>query len=124
MKTNVVRYLIGLCLLILVVGMLIKFPIRILIYPDLPHLGLLRRGMGIIILCAFFCLFRILRGPHAADRIMALDMLGILVMGICALLSICTQRSWYMDIGIAWGLQSFITTLAFTKFLEGKDFDE
>jgi multicomponent Na+:H+ antiporter subunit F len=51
-------------------------------------------------------------------------MLGILIMGICALLTICTKRSWYMDIGIAWALQSFISTLALAKFLDGKDFDE
>lgn len=114
----------GLLLLCAVIAILVFFPIQILIYPHLPYLGLLKRAAGIIILSAFFCLFRILRGPHAADRIMALDMLGILIMGACALLSISTQRSWYMDVGIAWCLQSFVTTLAFSKFLEGKDFDE
>jgi multicomponent Na+:H+ antiporter subunit F len=51
-------------------------------------------------------------------------MLGILIIGICALLSITTKRNWYLDIGIAWALQSFISTLALAKFLEGKDFDE
>jgi multicomponent Na+:H+ antiporter subunit F len=51
-------------------------------------------------------------------------MLGRLIVGICALLSISTKRSWYIDIGIAWALQSFISTLALAKFLEGKDFDE
>jgi multicomponent Na+:H+ antiporter subunit F len=87
-------------------------------------LGLLKRGITVILISAFLCLWRIFRGPHAADRIVSMDMLGILIMGICALLSISTKRSWYMDIGIAWGLQSFISTLAFTKFFEGKDFDE
>ena len=118
------RYFLNLLLLLAVVGILVFYPLQILIYPDLPFLGILKRGMGIILLSAFFCLYRVLRGPQAADRIVGMDMLGILIVGICALLSISTKRSWYMDIGIAWALQSFISTLAFTKFLEGKDFDE
>jgi len=119
-----IRYHIGALLLLATLGILLFHPLQILIYPDLPLLGLLKRGMGIILLSAFFCLYRVLRGPNAADRIVGMDMLGILIIGICALLSISTKRNWYMDIGIAWALQSFISTLAFTKFLEGKDFDE
>jgi multicomponent Na+:H+ antiporter subunit F len=122
MKT--LRYLIGLAAILAVFALIVFFPLEILIYQQLPFLWLLKRGISIILLCAFFCLFRVLRGPTSADRIAGMDMLGILIIGICALLSISTKRTWYMDIGIAWALQSFISTLAFTKFLEGKDFDE
>ena len=122
MKT--IHYFIGALLLLVIIGILLFYPLQILIYPGLPFLGILKRGIGIILLAAFFCLYRVLKGPNAADRIVGMDMLGILIVGICALLSISTKRSWYMDIGIAWALQSFISTLAFTKFLEGKDFDE
>jgi multicomponent Na+:H+ antiporter subunit F len=118
------RYFIGALLLLATLGILLFYPLQILIYPNLPLLGILKRGMGIILLSAFLCLYRVLRGPNAADRIVGMDMLGILIVGICAILSITTKRSWYMDIGIAWALQSFISTIAFTKFLEGKDFDE
>jgi multicomponent Na+:H+ antiporter subunit F len=51
-------------------------------------------------------------------------MLGILIVGFCAILSIQTGRDWYIDIGIAWALQSFISVMALAKYLEGKDFDE
>ncbi len=70
------------------------------------------------------CLFRIMRGPTSADRIMAIDILGILIVGLCAVLAVTTGRSWYIDIGIVWALQSFISALALSKYLEGKDFDE
>jgi len=33
-------------------------------------------------------------------------------------------RDVYIDIGIAWGLQSFIGTLALAKYLEGRSFDD
>lgn len=75
-------------------------------------------------LSATLCLWRILKGPTAADRAVAIDMLGILIVGFCAVLSIPTGRDWYLDIGIAWALQSFIGIMALSKHLEGKDFDE
>jgi multicomponent Na+:H+ antiporter subunit F len=65
-----------------------------------------------------------MRGPTAPDRAVAIDMLGTLIVGFCALLSLSTGRDWYIDIGIAWALQSFIGIMALSKYLEGKDFDE
>ncbi len=77
-----------------------------------------------LVFCGTFCLWRILKGPTAADRAVALDILGILIVGFCAILGINTGRDWYIDIGIAWVLQSFISILALSKYLEGKGFDE
>ena len=65
-----------------------------------------------------------MRGPTAADRAVAIDTMGILVVGFCAILSIPTGRDWYIDIAIAWALQSFIGALALAKYLEGRGFDE
>ena len=70
------------------------------------------------------CLVRVALGPTAADRIVAVDILGILIVGFCAILNIPTGRGWYMDIAIAWALQSFIATIALAKYLEGKNLDD
>ena len=78
----------------------------------------------IVILACILCLYRIWRGPTGADRIVAIDILGIMIVGLCAILTVSTGRSWYIDIGIAWALQSFISTLALSKYLEGRGFDE
>ena len=82
------------------------------------------RALYIIILSSFLCLYRVMRGPTAADRIVAVDILGIMIVGLCAILTISTGRAWYIDIGIAWALQSFVSILALSKYLEGKGFDE
>jgi multicomponent Na+:H+ antiporter subunit F len=84
----------------------------------------LARSFLFLLLCASLCLYRVLRGPTAPDRAVAIDMLGILIVGFCAILSLPTGRDWYIDIGIAWALQSFIGIMALSKYLEGKDFDE
>lgn len=84
----------------------------------------LARGFLCLLVSGFLSLYRVLRGPTAPDRAVAIDMLGILIVGFCAILSIPTGRDWYIDIGIAWALQSFIGVMALAKYLEGKDFDE
>ena len=57
-------------------------------------------------LCAV-CLYRIIRGPTIPDRMVGIDIFGILVVGICALISIQTERSYILDIGIAWIISLF-----------------
>jgi len=80
--------------------------------------------MLFLLICFLLALFRIFRGPTPADRAVATDAVGILVIGFCAILAVYTNKDWYLDIAIAWALQSFIGTLALAKFLEGKNFDD
>ena len=79
---------------------------------------------GVLLLCCFMCLYRIGRGPTAPDRTVALDILGIVVVGFCALMAVITGRDFYMNIAITWALLSFIGTIALAKYLEGRGFDE
>jgi multicomponent Na+:H+ antiporter subunit F len=71
-----------------------------------------------------FCLFRIIRGPSIPDRMVAIDIFGILVVGICAILALITQRMFIIDIGIAWIILSFIGTLTLAKYMEGRKLNE
>jgi len=70
------------------------------------------------------CMYRILRGPTIPDRMVGADIFGILVVGICAIISIQTERSYILDIGIAWIILSFIGTLTLAKYLTGKKLNE
>jgi multicomponent Na+:H+ antiporter subunit F len=71
-----------------------------------------------------FCLYRVIRGPSIADRMVGIDIFGILVVGICAILAILTGRNYILDIGIAWIILSFIGTLTLAKYLSGKKLNE
>ena len=77
-----------------------------------------------LFICCFLCLYRIGRGPSASDRTVAIDILGIVIVGFCAILGMVTGKDYYLNIGLAWALLSFIGTIALAKFLEGKSFDE
>ena len=77
-----------------------------------------------LLLCCFLCLYRIGRGPTAPDRTVAIDILGIVIVGFCAVISLGMKKDFYLNIALAWALLSFIGTIALAKFLEGRSFDE
>jgi multicomponent Na+:H+ antiporter subunit F len=81
-------------------------------------------GLAVLLVSSYMCLYRIGRGPTAPDRTVAIDILGVILVGFCALLSLLTRRDFYMSVAIAWALLSFIGTIALAKHLEGKAFDE
>ena len=118
---RLIRWFAGTIVIIAVLWISISYPLTSLLEWQSPLLG---RAFNILMLCGLFCLWRILRGPTPADRIVSIDILGILILGFCAILGIPTGRDWYIDIGIAWALQSFISTLALAKYLEGRNFDQ
>ena len=118
------RWIIGTVFILGFLAVVLFYPVPILFYPELPFVAFFQRALYVFLLCCVFCLYRVLRGPTAPDRAVTIDILGILIVGLCAILGIPTGRSWYIDIGIAWALQSFIGALALAKYLEGRSFDE
>jgi multicomponent Na+:H+ antiporter subunit F len=80
--------------------------------------------LGLLLLCCFMCLYRLARGPTAPDRTVAIDILGIVIVGFCAFMAVLTGKDFYINIAITWALLSFIATIALAKYLEGRGFDE
>jgi len=78
---------------------------------------------ALVAIC-FMCLYRAWRGPTVADRMVAIDILGILVVGFCPLWAVYTERGFLMDIALAWLLLSFIGTVTLAKYLGGQQLDE
>ena len=70
-------------------------------------------AFGVLMLCSVLCLYRIGKGPTAADRTVAIDILGTLVVGFCCVMALWTGQGYYMNIG----------TLALAKRLEGRSYD-
>lgn len=62
---------------------------------------------------------RIVRGPHAGDRVVALDMLCLLGAGVAALASITTDSMVFIDVVLGIALIGFLATVAFAGFIAG-----
>jgi multicomponent Na+:H+ antiporter subunit F len=118
------RWLLGTIILAVIIGWIIFRPIQVIFPSPLPYTEFVSRAFYIVLLAAMMCLFRVIVGPSTADRVVAVHILGVMMVGICALLALSTGHSWYIDIGIAWGLQAFICILALSKNLEGKGIDD
>ncbi|CAM3908377.1 Na(+)/H(+) antiporter subunit F1 [Mesobacillus thioparans] len=62
--------------------------------------------------------YRVIKGPTVADRVVALDAIGISLVSVVALVSILLDTSAFLDIILLIGILAFIGTVAFSKFLE------
>ena len=77
-----------------------------------------------LVVCVFLCIIRIFKGPTSADRMVGIDMLGIITILFCVLIAISTGKDFYMNIAITWSVLGFISVIALAKFLEGRNLDE
>ncbi|SDH65881.1 multisubunit sodium/proton antiporter, MrpF subunit (TC 2.A.63.1) [Planococcus glaciei] len=69
-------------------------------------------------------LYRLVKGPTVADRVVALDALGVALVSIVALLSLIIGTEFFLEIILLLSILSFIGTTAFAKFIErGEIFD-
>jgi multicomponent Na+:H+ antiporter subunit F len=79
---------------------------------------------AVLVGCCFACLIRAWLGKSIPDRMVAIDIMGILAVGMTALLAVMTERDFLMDVALAWIFLSFIGTLALAKYLSHKTLDE
>ncbi len=77
-----------------------------------------------LLACCAMCLYRIGQGPSIPDRAVAIDILGIVTVCFTALLALKTGKDYWLVVGIAWAILSFIGAIALAKHLEGRGFDE
>jgi len=65
-----------------------------------------------------FGIVRLVIGPHAVDRVVAVDLLTIVTIALITLLAHQAERYIYLDVALVYGLLSFLGVLAVARFLE------
>jgi len=80
---------------------------------------LLALGIALIILTVVAAL-RCIIGPTMADRALGLDTVNTLVVAAMVVLAAAFDEVILADIAIVYALLSFIGTLYFAKYLEGR----
>lgn len=61
---------------------------------------------------------RLVLGPSRADRVVALDLITVLLVAIAAQLSLLFEEAAYLDLGLAIALIGFLATVAFARYVE------
>jgi len=81
-------------------------------------------AIGMVLLAMTLTVFRLLRGPGLADRILALDTLGINAIALVVLLGIALGSAAYFEAALILAMMGFVGTVALCKFLLSGDIIE
>jgi multicomponent Na+:H+ antiporter subunit F len=63
-------------------------------------------------------LVRLVRGPDLANRVVALDLLSVLGVGIAAAAAVADDDAVYLDVALVLALISFLGTVGFARYAE------
>jgi multicomponent Na+:H+ antiporter subunit F len=66
----------------------------------------------------FLSLLRMLLGPTASDRAVAVDTITTTVVSLLVLLGFIFQRYIYLDVSLVYSVLSFVGLVALARFLE------
>lgn len=71
-----------------------------------------------VMLGVVFAFVRLVLGPTLSDRIVALDMMTVLLVSFCGLYAILSDDTAFVDVAIVLALVGFLATVALARFVE------
>ena len=74
-------------------------------------------ALAVLLISILLALVRLIKGPAAADRIVALDLISILIVAFLAAYSIYAGETSFLDVAIGYALIAFLGTVALARFL-------
>ncbi len=91
---------------------------------DIPGLGqayeiLFLAALVFLAVMVILCLIRAIIGPRIADRVVAVNMMGTMVMVIIAILALLLGEGYLVDICIIYAMISFLAVIILTKVYMG-----
>lgn len=81
-------------------------------------------ALAMIGLSMFLSLIRLVRGPTLPDRVVALDLMGVLTVGMIAAYDVAMDQPILLDTATVVALVGFLGTVAFARYLERRGRNE
>jgi multicomponent Na+:H+ antiporter subunit F len=79
----------------------------------------------VLLVAALFLAFvRLVKGPSLPDRVVALDLITLVAIGMIGVFIVVNDEPVYLDAAIALAIISFVGTVAFARYLERRRRDE
>lgn len=69
-------------------------------------------------------LLRLVRGPSLPDRVVALDLIAVIAVGMIAIYAIDLNQQVFLEVGVVVALIAFLGTVAFAQYVERRAADE
>lgn len=73
---------------------------------------------GLLSLAMFLVFARLVRGPSLPDRVVALDLMATLAVGLIAVYAVAADQPVFLDVAVVLALMAFLGTVAFAHFIE------
>ena len=74
-------------------------------------------GVAVLSLGMLLCVWRMLRGPHLADRVLAGDTLAFHVVGLVIVLGMWLRTTVFFDAALVVAIIGFASTVAFAQYI-------
>ena len=80
-------------------------------------------GITLVMLAAaaLLAFVRVVRGPTLPDRVVAIDLLGVLIVGLIVVSAAATGERSFLDVAVVIALISFVGTVAYARYVEKED---
>ena len=75
--------------------------------------------LSVLAVMLVFCLVRAVKGPRIADRLVAVNMMGTMVMVMIALLAVVKDQGYLVDICLIYAMISFLSVVVLTRIYTG-----
>ncbi|MBR1586193.1 MAG: sodium:proton antiporter [Clostridia bacterium] len=80
---------------------------------------LMQAALLILGVCLFVCLYRAVRGPSTADRIIAINMTGTVTILLIVLLTLLLREGYLIDIALIYAMLSFLAVVLLCRVYIG-----
>lgn len=77
-----------------------------------------RVAMGLLCAGLVLCFLRLIKGPSLPDRVVALDLMALLIVGLMAVDTLATGDPVPLGAAVVVALLAFLGTIAFARYLE------
>jgi multicomponent Na+:H+ antiporter subunit F len=74
--------------------------------------------LTMLALAAILTFIRLVRGPTLPDRVIAIDLIGVLIVCLLVVVAAATAQQAFLDVAMVLALISFVGTVAYARYVE------
>ena len=75
-------------------------------------------ALTMLVLGAILTFIRLMRGPTLPDRVISIDLIGILIVCVLVVMAGDSGQQAFLDVAMVIALISFVGTVAYARYLE------
>ena len=77
-------------------------------------------ALTMLAVAAVLTFIRLAKGPTLPDRVIAIDLIGVLLVCLLVMMAGATTQQAFLDVAMVVALISFVGTVAYARYIEGE----